>query len=55
MSFELKEVSDMVFKYMQEKQIELLTAYNSVNEVLLEKNKFSFEEIRSYLFQNNPE
>ena len=55
MNFELKEVSDMVFKYMQENQIDLLTAYNSVNEVLLKKNKFSFEEIKNYLFQNNPE
>ena len=55
MNFELKEVSDMVFKYMQENQIDLLTAYNSVNEVLLEKNKVSFEEIKNYLFQNNPE
>ena len=55
MNLDLKEVSEMVFRYMQENQIDLLTAYKSVNNVLLDKNTFTFEEIKNYLFKNSPE
>ena len=55
MYLDLKEVSEMVFQYMQENQIDLLTAYKSVNNVLLDRNTFSFEDVKNYLFQNNTE
>ena len=55
MNLDLKEVSEMIFRYMQENQIDLLTAYKSVNNVLLDKNTFTFEEIKNYLFKNSPE
>ena len=55
MYLDLKEVSEMVFQYMQENQIDLLTAYKSVNNVLLDRNTFSFEDVKNYLFQNSPD
>ena len=55
MYLDLKEVSEMVFQYMQENQIDLLTAYKSVNNVLLGRNTFSFEDVKNYLFKNSPD
>lgn len=48
----LKEVADMVYDYMQENNIDLLSAFDDVDSVLLDKNPYVFEEIKSYLFHN---
>lgn len=50
--FKLKEISEMVFNYMQDNQTNLLTAYNEVNRILVNKNTYSFEEVKYYLFHN---
>lgn len=52
-NLKIREVSEMVFRYMQEHQISLLEAYNIVSEVLAKQaNPYSFEDIKNYLFHN---
>ena len=51
-NLKLKEVSEMVFRYMQDNHVDLLTAYKNVNSVLLDANIFDFETIKNYLFKN---
>ena len=48
----LKEVSEMVFRYMQDNQVNLLTAYEQVVSVLQEGCPFDFETLKTYLFHN---
>lgn len=50
--FKLEEVSEMVFDYMQDNQTNLLTAYDEVNKILVDKNTYSFEEVKHYLFHH---
>lgn len=51
-NLKLKEVSEMVFRYMKDNHVDLLTAYNHVNFVLNNANIFDFETIKNYLFKN---
>ena len=51
-NLKLKEVSEMVFRYMQDNHVDLLTAYKNVNSVLLDANIFDFKTIKNYLFKN---
>lgn len=51
-NLKLKEVSEMIFRYMQDNHVDLLTAYNHVDLVLKDANAFSFETIKNYLFKN---
>ena len=52
-NLKLKEVSEMVFRYMQDNQTNLLTAYEQVSIVLKEGCPFDFETVKQYLFHNN--
>lgn len=52
-NLDLKEVSEMIFQYMQEKHIDLLTAYEEVCIVLKERCCFDYETIKQYLFHND--
>jgi hypothetical protein len=49
----LKEVSEMVFAYMQENKISLIRAYSHVNSVLKEANPHTFEQVKNYLFNSD--
>lgn len=51
--FKLEEISEMVFDYMQDNQTNLLTAYDEVDKILVDKNIYSFEEVKYYLFHYN--
>lgn len=46
----LKEISEMVFRYSQDNQVNLLTAYNEVNRVTKNIHNFTFEEVKQCLF-----
>lgn len=46
----LEEVSEMVFRYSQDNQVNLLTAYNEVNNVTKTIHNFTFEEVKQCLF-----
>ena len=52
-NLKLKEVSEMVFRYMQDNQTNLLEAYEQVSIVLKEGCPFNFETVKQYLFHNN--
>ena len=52
-NLKLKEVSEMVFRYMQDNQTDLLTAFEQVSIVLKEGCPFNFETIKQYLFHND--
>lgn len=52
-NLKLKEVSEMVFLYMQDNHVDLLTAYEEVNNVIKNINIFTFEQVKNYLFNNN--
>lgn len=52
-NLKLREVSEMVFRYMQDNQINLLTAYEQVSSVLQEGCPFDFETVKTYLFHND--
>lgn len=52
-NLKLKEVSEMVFRYMQDNQTNLLTAYEQVSIVLKEGCPFDFETVKQYLFHND--
>lgn len=49
----LKEVSEMVFAYMQENHVDLLVSYSRVNSILREANPHTFEQVKNYLFNND--
>jgi hypothetical protein len=52
-NLKLKEVSEMVFRYMQDNQVNLLTAYEQVSSVLQEGCPFEFEIVKNFLFHND--
>ena len=52
-TLKLKEVSEMVFRYMQDNQTNLLEAYEQVAVVLKEGCTFNFETVKQYLFHND--
>ena len=49
-NLKLKEVSEMVFRYMQDNQTNLLEAYEQVSTVLKEGCPFDFETVKQDLF-----
>lgn len=51
-TLKLKEVSEMVFQYMQDNHVDLLTAYNQVTFALGDANNYSFETVKQFLFKN---
>jgi hypothetical protein len=51
-NLKLKDVSEMVITYMQDHQVDLLTAYNTVNDVLKDANIFDFNTIKTYIFRH---
>lgn len=52
-NLKLKEVSEMVFRYMQDNQVNLLTAYDQVSLVLQEGNPFDYDTVKTFLFHND--
>lgn len=52
-NLKLKEVSEMIFRYMQDNQTDLLTAYEQVSIVLKEGCSFDFDTVKQYLFHND--
>ena len=52
-NLKLKEVSEMVSRYMQDNQVNLLTAYDQVSSVLQEGCPFDFETVKTFLFHND--
>jgi hypothetical protein len=52
-NLKLKEVSEMVFRYMQDNQVNLLTAYEQVSLVLHEGNPFDYDTVKTFLFHND--
>ena len=48
----IEEVSEMIFRYMKDNQVDLLTAFTQVDDVLKDINRFEFEDIKHYLFKN---
>lgn len=49
----LDEVSEMVFRYMQDNHVDLLTSYNQVDRVIKNINCFTYEQVKTYLFNND--
>lgn len=52
-NLKLEEVSEMVFRYMKDNQVDLLTAYNQVENVIKDTNNFTYEQVKYYLFDND--
>lgn len=52
-NLKLREVSEMVFRYMQDNQVNLLAAYEQVSLVLHEGNPFDYETVKKFLFHND--
>lgn len=52
-NLKLKEVSEMVFRYMQDNQVNLLTAFEQVSLVLQEGCPFDYETVKTFLFHND--
>lgn len=52
-NLKLREVSEMVFRYMQENHVNLLTAYEQVSSVLQEGCPFDYETVKKFLFHND--
>ena len=52
-NLKLREVSEMVFRYMQENHVNLLTAYEQVSSVLQEGCPFDYETVKNFLFHND--
>lgn len=52
-NLKLEEVSEMVFRYMQDNHVNLLEAYNQVESVIKDTNDYTYEEVKSYLFNND--
>lgn len=52
-NLKLKEVSEMVFRYSQDKHIDLLSAYKKVDDIIENVNCFTYEQVKTYLFNND--
>jgi hypothetical protein len=52
-NLKLEEVSEMVFRYMKDNQVDLLTAYKQVEDVIKNTNNFTYEQVKNYLFNND--
>ena len=53
-NLKLREISEIVLSYSQENYVELLTAYNTLNNALLDANTFDFDTVKKYIF-NHPD
>ena len=53
-NLKLREISEIVLSYSQENHVDLLTAYNTLNNALLDANTFDFDTIKKYIF-NHPD
>lgn len=53
-NLKLREISEIVLSYSQENHVDLLTAYNTLNNALLDANAFDFDTIKKYIF-NHPD
>lgn len=53
-NLKLREVSEIVLSYSQENHVDLLTAYNTLNNALLDANAFDFDTVKKYIF-NHPD
>ena len=52
-ALKLEEVSEMVFRYMQDNHVNLLTAYEQVSLVLYEGCPFDYETVKNFIFHND--
>lgn len=52
-NLKLSEASEIVFRYMRDNHIDLLTAFNQVNSVIKNMNVFTYEQVKNYLFNND--
>ena len=53
-NLKLREISEIVLSYSQENHVDLLTAYNPLNNALLDANAFDFDTVKKYIF-NHPD
>lgn len=53
-NLKLREISEIVLSYSQENHVDLLTAYNTLNNALLDANAFDFDTVKKYIF-NHPD
>lgn len=53
-NLKLREISEIVLSYSQENHVDLLTAYNTLNNALLDANAFDFNTVKKYIF-NHPD
>ena len=53
-NLKLREISEIVLSYSQENNVDLLTAYNTLNNALLDANTFDFDTVKKYIF-NHPD
>ena len=53
-NLKLREISEIVLSYSQENHVDLLTAYNTFNNALLDANAFDFDTVKKYIF-NHPD
>lgn len=53
-NLKLREISEIVLLYSQENHVDLLTAYNTLNNALLGANAFDFDTVKKYIF-NHPD
>lgn len=51
-NLKLKDVSEMVYRYSKENQVDLFTAYEYVDDVLKSANIFEFDTVKGYLFKH---
>lgn len=52
-SLEVREMAVMVLAYMQEHEIDILTAYKQVTEFLTEQEQpYPFQEVKQYIFDH---
>lgn len=52
-NLKLKEVAEMVYKYMKDNNTNLLTAFENTNVVLGKANPYTFEQIKQFLFKTD--
>lgn len=53
-NLKLREISEIVLSYSQENHVDLLTAYNTLSNALLDANAFDFDTVKKYIF-NHPD
>ena len=53
-NLKLREISEIVLSYSQENHVDLLTAYNTLNNALLDANALDFDTVKKYIF-NHPD